>query len=164
MKTFLIAFGKLRTPGARELTDYYLRNVKPWTEVVEVELPTTKISAKSPAEKARARAEEEATLSALLEKRTTRNARLVLLDERGKNFSTTALSGMTEKYRDGGVTELFFAIGSSYGFSEALRKRADVLWCLGEQTLSHELARAVVAEQLYRVWSVLKGHPYHNEG
>jgi 23S rRNA (pseudouridine1915-N3)-methyltransferase len=164
MKTFLIAYGKLKTPGARELTDYYLRNIRPWMDVTEVELPFTKVQGKSASEKLRARSEETETLRTYIEKKTTRSRKLILLDETGKSFSTLQLTDKISTFQDSGTTEVFFVVGSSYGFSDEIRKSADLLWCLGAQTLSHEIARAVLSEQLYRIWSVLKNHPYHNEG
>ncbi|MBC7387253.1 MAG: 23S rRNA (pseudouridine(1915)-N(3))-methyltransferase RlmH, partial [Cryobacterium sp.] len=64
----------------------------------------------------------------------------------------------------GSIPEVAFCVGSSLGFSEALRGKARGLFSLGPQTLSHEIARLVLAEQLYRSFSVLRGHPYHHEG
>ena len=132
--------------------------------VQEIELPATKISNKSLTEKLCAQASEAEALRDFIEKKTTRTRKLILLDETGKNVTTQSLADRFSEYQDKGTTELFVVIGSSYGFSQEIKKSADFIWCFGAQTLSHEVARAVLAEQLYRAWSVLKNHPYHNEG
>jgi 23S rRNA (pseudouridine1915-N3)-methyltransferase len=87
---------------------------------------------------------------------------LLALDERGKAVSTQGLAVMlTEWMRDG--THPAFAIGGADGHSEALRTRADKLISLSPLTLPHGLVRVVLAEQLYRAWSILARHPYHRE-
>jgi 23S rRNA (pseudouridine1915-N3)-methyltransferase len=87
---------------------------------------------------------------------------LVLLDSRGKQFSSEDLAEFVRDHRDRGIQELIFAIGPADGWSEPARKRADLLLSLGKMTLPHELARVVLAEQLYRAFTILAGHPYHS--
>ena len=85
---------------------------------------------------------------------------VVLLDERGKQFSSQSLaSRLTEWQSD--ARDLCLIIGGPDGVSESLRQRADIKWSLSELTLPHGLARVVLAEQLYRAWSLQTGHPYH---
>ena len=85
---------------------------------------------------------------------------VVLLDERGKQFSSQSLaSRLTEWQSD--ARDLCLIIGGPAGVSESLRQRADIKWSLSELTLPHGLARVVLAEQLYRAWSLQTGHPYH---
>lgn len=158
MKIQILAFGKLKTPGLREATDYYLRNLGPWAENHETELKPVPVPDKSPATR-KSIQEKEGTL--LLEKA---KGVLVLLDETGKSLKTSEWAEQIRAWENEGVREITFAIGSSLGFSSEVRARARKTLSLGPQTLPHELARVVLAEQLYRVFSVLKGHPYHNEG
>lgn len=99
----------------------------------------------------------------LLSKLSARSA-LFLLDEGGKNLSTRDWAETFRKHETESVSEMVFCVGSSLGFSEDLRKKARAILSLGSQTLPHELARVVLLEQIYRAQSVLKGHPYHNEG
>ncbi len=88
---------------------------------------------------------------------------VVLLDERGKMFSSEEFAGWVGRQRDGGTQNLVFGVGPADGWSEATRERAGLLLSLGKMTLPHELARVVLAEQVYRGFSILAGHPYHRE-
>jgi 23S rRNA (pseudouridine1915-N3)-methyltransferase len=89
-------------------------------------------------------------------------ATLLALDERGKAVSTPGLSVMLSGWmRDG--SHPAFAIGGADGLSDDVRQRADKLLSLSALTLPHQLVRVVLAEQLYRAWSILARHPYHRE-
>jgi 23S rRNA (pseudouridine1915-N3)-methyltransferase len=87
---------------------------------------------------------------------------LIALDERGKAISTQGLSVLLAGWmRDG--THPVFAIGGADGHSDAVRERADKLVSLSALTLPHGLVRVLLAEQLYRAWTILARHPYHRE-
>lgn len=86
----------------------------------------------------------------------------VLLDSRGKQMTSEAFAEWLGKRRDSGAQQIVFAIGPADGWSEAARKRASLLLSLGPLTLAHALARVVAAEQLYRAFTILTGHPYHS--
>ena len=88
----------------------------------------------------------------------------IVLDERGKAFSSTAFAAKLEKWRDGGRREARFLIGAHGGHDEALRSGADLLLSFGPATWPHLLVRAMLAEQLFRATSILAHHPYHREG
>lgn len=89
-------------------------------------------------------------------------ATLIALDERGKSVSTQQLSKLLADWmRDG--TQPAFAIGGADGLSQAVKDRARMAISLSPLTLPHALARVVLAEQLYRAWTILSGHPYHRE-
>jgi 23S rRNA (pseudouridine1915-N3)-methyltransferase len=93
---------------------------------------------------------------------TPKDATLLALDERGRAVTTQGLSVMLSQWmRD--ATHPAVAIGGADGHSEALRTRADKLVSLSTLTLPHGLVRVVLAEQLYRAWSILARHPYHRE-
>lgn len=87
---------------------------------------------------------------------------LLLLDSRGQQFSSVEFSTWLGKQRDGGTQTLVVAIGPADGWSATARERADKLLSLGPMTLPHELVRVVLAEQLYRAFTILAGHPYHS--
>ncbi|MEO6092676.1 MAG: 23S rRNA (pseudouridine(1915)-N(3))-methyltransferase RlmH [Novosphingobium sp.] len=91
-------------------------------------------------------------------------ARLVLLDERGDSPSSQALATLLESWRDAGVREARFLIGAADGHGAELRAQADLLLSFGAMTWPHLLARAMLAEQLWRATSILAGHPYHRSG
>ena len=88
---------------------------------------------------------------------------VVALDERGKTWSTLDLARKMDDWRMQG-RDVTFLIGGADGLDEACRARADHVLALSAMTLPHALVRVVIAEQLYRAWTVLSGHPYHREG
>ncbi len=90
--------------------------------------------------------------------------RTVALDERGANLTSSALAAQLGQWRDEGVRETRFLIGAADGHDAGLRGEADLLLAFGAATWPHMLARAMLAEQLWRAVSILSGHPYHREG
>ena len=91
-------------------------------------------------------------------------SRTVLLDERGKQLSSEDFAALFGKWRDEGVREARFLIGAADGHGEAARESADLLLAFGAMTWPHLMARAMLAEQLWRATSILAGHPYHRSG
>jgi 23S rRNA (pseudouridine1915-N3)-methyltransferase len=89
------------------------------------------------------------------------SAYAILLDSRGQQYTSEEFSTQIGRIRDGGTQRLVLAIGPADGWSAAARKRADLLFSLGRLTLPHQLARVVLAEQVYRALTILAGHPYH---
>ncbi len=92
------------------------------------------------------------------------NSRIVVLDERGPALSSRALAERLAGWRDDGVREVRFLIGGADGHDEPTRAAADLLLSFGPATWPHLLVRGMLAEQLYRVTSLLAGHPYHRDG
>ncbi|MEO5936893.1 MAG: 23S rRNA (pseudouridine(1915)-N(3))-methyltransferase RlmH [Terriglobales bacterium] len=86
---------------------------------------------------------------------------LVLLDSRGKQMSSEEFAKFLDQHQQRSTQHLWFAVGGADGFSEKARKAAAAQLSLGKMTLPHELARVVLLEQLYRAFTILKGHPYH---
>lgn len=89
---------------------------------------------------------------------------IVALDERGEALPSMAFARRLEAWRDGGKREVRFLIGGADGLSEEERRCADLLLSFGAATWPHLLARAMLAEQLFRATSILANHPYHREG
>ena len=85
----------------------------------------------------------------------------VLLDSRGRTMSSEAFAAWIGARRDEGTQHLIFAIGPASGWSDAARKKAQLLLSFGPMTLAHAIARIVLAEQIYRAVTILTGHPYH---
>lgn len=104
---------------------------------------------------------EEAFLEWLSRQQGRTAAVPVLLDSRGKQMTSEAFAGWLGARRDEGAQHLVFAVGPADGWSEGARERAQLLLSLGSMTLAHALARLVLAEQLYRAFTILSGHPYH---
>lgn len=91
-------------------------------------------------------------------------AKLILLDEKGDSLGSAAFAERLGRWRDDGVREAQFRIGAADGFDDKDRAEADLLLSFGRATWPHLLARAMLAEQLWRATSILAGHPYHREG
>jgi 23S rRNA (pseudouridine1915-N3)-methyltransferase len=147
----LLAVGKLR-PSYREACDDYLRRLGRHVTVRQVEV---REASRAPTAAAQ-RGEEAARLLA----RAPARARLVALTREGAAWSSEELSRRLERWmREARPVAL--AIGGSRGLAPDLIARAADRWSLGPLTLPHELARVVVAEQLYRAATILRGEPYH---
>ncbi|MEO7635231.1 MAG: 23S rRNA (pseudouridine(1915)-N(3))-methyltransferase RlmH [Sphingomicrobium sp.] len=140
MLLHIVARGKIGRLSEAELVDRYLARV-PWPTKI-TELPDRGGAAPKPA---------PATVT-------------VALDERGEALSSMGLAKKLEAWRDGGKREVRFLIGAADGLDAAERDAADLLLSFGAATWPHLLARAMLAEQLFRATSILANHPYHREG
>lgn len=88
---------------------------------------------------------------------------VVLLDERGREYSSMEFSSFLEKQMVAGRKRLLFVVGGPYGFSESVYARADALLSLSRMTFNHEMVRLFFTEQVYRAMTILRGEPYHHE-
>jgi 23S rRNA (pseudouridine1915-N3)-methyltransferase len=88
---------------------------------------------------------------------------VILLDEKGKKYTSVLFSNYLNKQMIGSVQHLVFVIGGPYGFDESVYKRANGSMSLSDMTFSHQMVRLFFVEQLYRAFSILKGEPYHHE-
>jgi len=105
----------------------------------------------------------ESELFAFTDKSSARTPiHIILLDSTGKQFPSEAFAAHLGKLRDNGTQQILFAIGPADGWSKDSRAKAQLLLSLGQMTLPHELARVVLAEQIYRACTILAGHPYHS--
>ena len=111
--------------------------------------------------KAEAFRTEEALLEWLGRQQGRTPAVAAMLDSRGRSLTSEAFAAWLGARRDDGAQHIVFAIGPASGWSDAARQRAQLLLSLGPMTLAHALARLVMAEQLYRAFTILSGHPYH---
>jgi len=141
MKIRLVMLGKTRRAEIRGLLDDYLQRVRHYCEVEPVEL-------------------REASAVARRKLKYDPAATVVLLDAGGRQFSSDQFARWLEERRDHGARELVFLCGDAEGFPDELRRKADLKLSLSSMTLSHELARVVLAEQLYRAFAILSGSPY----
>ena len=156
MRVTVLAIGH-RMPGwIQEGWGEYVKRMPPEIRVELVELKPEERGAGRPVQRAK-QLEGERVIAAL-----PANATLLALDERGKPVSTQGLSVLLGEWmRDG--SHPVFAIGGADGHADAVRARADKLVSLSSLTLPHGMVRVLLAEQLYRAWSILARHPYHRE-
>jgi 23S rRNA (pseudouridine1915-N3)-methyltransferase len=164
VKLTLLAFGKLKTPGMEESASYYRKLIRTFVPIEEVELKPLAVPDKSAASRARIQEKEASILSEKLALCLSGRGAFYLLDEGGKERSTQQWAQLVTDWEASSIPEIALCIGSSLGFAPELRKQARGILSLGPQTLPHELARVVLLEQIYRAWSVTRGHPYHVQG
>lgn len=152
MHIILCAVGRLKSGPERALFDHYLSRI-PWTfDVVEV---ADRLKVPTPE---RRRLEAEQLLAKVPD-----GAKLVVLDERGKDLDSRGLAEKLGAWRDAGSRQAVFMIGGADGVDESLREKADLVLSFGRLTWPHMLVRALVAEQIYRAYAILSGHPYHRD-
>jgi 23S rRNA (pseudouridine1915-N3)-methyltransferase len=144
--------GKTKEPAIQALTDEYLKRIARYVPVEGVSVRDEAALLESCG-----RAGAGKAAKAGIGKTT-----LVALDSRGKQFSSEQFAGFLGDYQDRNPLPLIFAVGPADGFSEAMRNAAQHTISLGLMTLPHELARVVLLEQIYRAFTILKGHPYHS--
>lgn len=140
MQLHIVARGKIGRSPEAELVDRYLKRIQWPTRVTE--LPDT--GGKLPD--------------------ISGTTRIVMLDELGENLPSKTIAERLGSWRDDGVREARFLIGAADGFDDAQRAQADLLISFGRATWPHMMARAMLAEQLWRATSILANHPYHREG
>lgn len=87
---------------------------------------------------------------------------VVLLDDKGKEYSSVDFSKFINKHQVNSTKHLVFVIGGAYGFSQDVYKRANAKFSLSKMTFSHQMVRLIFVEQLYRAYTILKGEPYHH--
>lgn len=150
MRISITAVGRMKAGPKKELVDGYLKRLSWPTAVREV---TVKKGLEGEALK---NAEAEALLGAVAE-----DAYLIALDERGNAFSSDQLAERLSRFDLEGVRDVAFLIGGAAGHGRAVLDRAALTLSFGPQTWPHMLVRVMLAEQLYRAESILKGHPYH---
>lgn len=90
-------------------------------------------------------------------------AKVIVLDERGENMKSTELAAKVANWQLNGCSELCFLIGGADGHLQSTRDKADLLLSFGKLTFPHMLMRAVLSEQIYRMQTIISGHPYHRE-
>ena len=153
MKIRVIWVGKTQEEWVRRGIDEYASRI---SRYVQLEI-------------AEAREERGGVSDSLLEKEgerlaklVPRNARVIILDERGDEMSSPEFARFLGRNRDSGVSELVFTIGGAYGFSESFRQRADKVVALSRMTFTHQMARVFLLEQLYRGFTIINNEPYHH--
>jgi 23S rRNA (pseudouridine1915-N3)-methyltransferase len=141
MKIHLVMLGKTRRPEIRALMGDYVARIERFADVQLTEL-------------------REDSAASLRKLALDSAATVVLLDDAGKPQTSAQFAKWLGETRDRGAREIVFLCGGADGFPEALRRRATLKFSLSSLTFSHELARAMLAEQLYRAFAILAGHPY----
>ena len=156
MKISIVNIGKTASKNVSELENDYFGRLKHYCNFENIYIPAIKNSKNFSTEELK---KEEGKL---LQKVIGNDDFVTLLDEKGKKFTSLEFSQWIDKQRFT-TKKLVFIIGGAFGFSKEIYDRADFLLSLSKMTFSHQIVRAIFAEQLYRAMTIIKGEKYHHE-
>jgi 23S rRNA (pseudouridine1915-N3)-methyltransferase len=157
MRITLIAVGKAKAGPAKDLFELYCNRLRGNRLNWSLELKEVEEKKNLPAAQLKER-EGDLLLAA-----APKGARIVILDEKGKDLSSPQFSKLLEKWQDSGDQDIAFLIGGADGLSDVVKARSQQSLCFGHLTWPHMLVRGLFAEQVYRASCILSGHPYHRE-
>ena len=148
MKYIISTIGKIKNNDEDLITRKYLKRIR------IIELKQYEVKTKNKKQKI----EEEADK---LINSTPKNGKLILLDEEGENISSADLAKLILNWSNNNVTSVNFVIGGAFGNGIKIKKSADKIISLGKLTWPHQMVKMMVAEQIYRIETIIRGHPYH---
>jgi len=148
MKYIISAIGKTKTQQEDLITLKYLKRIK------NIEIKQYEIKPNNKQKKI-----EEEGLKLISS--TPSNGRLVLLDEQGENLTSPELAKMVLDWRNDNIAYINFAIGGAFGNGDQIKRRVDKIIALGKLTWPHQMVKMMIAEQIYRIETIIQGHPYH---
>ena len=148
MNYIISTIGKAKNSDEDKITYKYLKRIKN-IKLKQYEIKNISLKRKR---------EEEALK---LINATPKNGKLILLDEKGENLSSTDLAKIILNWRDNNITNVNFAIGGAFGNGEKIKKTADRVIAFGQLTWPHQMVKMMIAEQIYRIETIIQGHPYH---
>lgn len=157
MKITLLTVGKTEDAYLREGIDKYTKRLKHYTRLEVIDLPELKNT------KALTQEQQKLKEAELILKRIAVTDHVVLLDEKGHEFTSKQFAAYLDKKAITSTTNLIFIVGGPYGFDQSVYARANDQLSLSRMTFSHQMIRLFFTEQLYRAFSILKGEPYHHE-
>ena len=157
MKITFLVIGKTEDSYLKEGIEKYIKRLKHYVKFEMIELPELKNTKNFSEDQQRAKEAE------MISKNLSNTDYIVLLDEKGQEYSSVQFSGFISKKMLSSVQNLVFIVGGPYGFENNLHTLANEKLSLSKMTFSHQMVRLFFVEQLYRAFSILKGEPYHHE-
>lgn len=157
MKITLLTVGKTDKDWVRQGLDIYVSRLKHYIPFGIVEIPELKNVSALSKEQIKNKEGE------LILKNIRPTDDVILLDERGKQYTSVELAKIIQDKISYAGKDIVFIIGGAYGFSEAVYQRADSKLSLSKMTFSHQMVRAIFVEQIYRAFTIMRGEPYHHE-
>lgn len=157
MKIALLTVGRTDKDWVKQGLDIYVSRLKHYIPFSIIEIPELKNVSALSKEQIKTKEGE------LILKNIKPADNLVLLDERGKEYSSVEFAKVLQDKINYEGKDIVFVIGGAYGFSEDVYRRANSRMSLSRMTFSHQMVRAIFAEQLYRAFTIIKGEPYHHE-
>ncbi|MVZ64338.1 23S rRNA (pseudouridine(1915)-N(3))-methyltransferase RlmH [Sphingobacterium sp. DK4209] len=157
MKISLICIGKTDDKYIEQGIEIYTKRLKHYCNFQIIVIPDIK-NVKNLTE-----AQQKEKESQLILKNISNQDYVMLLDERGKEYSSIEFSSFLEKQMVGSVAHIVLVIGGPYGFDQQVYDRANAKLSLSRMTFSHQMVRLFFVEQLYRAHTIMRGEPYHHE-
>jgi len=148
MKYIISAIGKTKNQHEDLITDKYLKRIK------NIQIKQYEVKFNNEQKKI-----EEEGLKLI--NSTPPNGKLVLLDEQGENLTSLELAEIILSWRDNNISYINFAIGGAFGNGDEIKKRATKILAFGKLTWPHQMVKMMIAEQIYRIETIIQGHPYH---
>jgi 23S rRNA (pseudouridine1915-N3)-methyltransferase len=156
MKISLIAIGKTEDKYLIEGIEKYLNRLKHYINFSLVIIPDVKNT------KNLTEAQQKSKEAEAIHKQINAGDLVILMDEKGKKYSSVSFANYLNKQMIGSIQHLVFIIGGPYGFDESIYQRANTTISLSDMTFSHQMVRLFFVEQLYRAFTILKNEPYHH--
>jgi len=153
MKIKLVFFGKQKSSSVDDLIQEYIKRTNKY---INCEVSYLVVNDQDSIKKKK---KEFSKFSDIINK----DDRVFLLDERGKQYDSLSFSAKLSQCIDTGVKRIILVVGGAYGFSEEMYKSSNELIALSKLTLTHEIARLLISEQIYRAITIINNHPYHHE-
>lgn len=157
MKITLLTVGKTDKDWVKQGMDIYISRLKHYIPFSVVEIPELKNVSSLTKDQIKTREGE------LILKNVRPADDLILMDERGKQYTSVELAKVIQDKISYAGKDMVFVIGGAYGFSEAVYRRADSKISLSKMTFAHQMVRAIFVEQIYRAFTIMRGEPYHHE-
>ncbi len=157
MKITLLTVGKTDKDWVKQGLDIYVSRLRHYIPFNIMEIPELKNVSSLTKEQIKQKEGE------LILKNIRNTDDVILLDERGKEYSSLELARIIQDKINYEGRDIVYVIGGAYGFSDAVYARADSKLSLSSMTFSHQMVRAIFAEQIYRAFTIMKGEPYHHE-
>ncbi len=154
MKITFISVGPLKKPAAKEEVGEYIRRISRYTRVEPIDVKEETASVKTPKETV-LRKEGERILGKVL-----KGDYVVALADSGKEFTSASFAAFVESFMERGGKNLCFVTGGAFGLHKDVLESADMIMSLSRMTLPHDLARLVLAEQVYRAFTIIRNEPY----
>ena len=156
MKITLLLVGKTSSTEIKSICDDYRKRINHYLKMEEVVLDNSNIKL---ADKQKIKEKE----GELILKKIAATDFVVLLDDKGKEFTSVQFAQYLENAFNQSMKNVCFVVGGAYGFSDAVYKRANAKISLSKMTFSHQIVRAIFSEQLYRAFTIMRNEPYHHE-
>ncbi|OKS84742.1 23S rRNA (pseudouridine(1915)-N(3))-methyltransferase RlmH [Mucilaginibacter polytrichastri] len=157
MKITLLTVGKTEDTYLKDGIDKYTKRLKHYIKLDIIDLSELKNT------KALTTDQQKTKEAELILKKLANTDHVILLDEKGMEFTSQKFANFLDKKAIGSVQNLVFIVGGPYGFDQSVYDRANDKLCLSRMTFSHQMVRLFFIEQLYRAYTILKGEPYHHE-